>query len=209
MAKKNYKKSCRFATLLKKGSKNRFFNSQLLNRWGSRPDGTCSPVHLLLTQSKMQPLLYILPCASHTGSMFFGQGQVLDASQPTNPSSFSSEVATDPTAKRAMTADVTAIIIVILDIMWIRCWCFAQVFRSITPIKFNWEQGKRRRSMYRVTHQIGNWIGLTLIWMFNPSCPATQPFLPNSHPPKQNLADSGIANIKVNPTQLPTWWVTL
>ena len=53
---------------------------------------------------------------------------------------------------------------------------------------------------YRVTHQI--W--LTLIWVLHPSCLATQPFLPKSPPPKQNLADSGIAKIRVNPTQLPT-----
>ena len=30
-----FKRSCQFTTLLKKGSKNRFFNSQLLNRWDS------------------------------------------------------------------------------------------------------------------------------------------------------------------------------
>ena len=45
--------------------------------------------------------------------MIFGQGQVLDSSQPTNPSS---EVATVPTNKAA-TADVIAIAIVILDII--------------------------------------------------------------------------------------------
>ena len=55
--------------------------------------------------------------------------------------------------------------------------------------------------MYCVTHQAGNWVRLTFIWVFDPSCPATQPFLPNSHLPKQNLADNGIAKIKVNPTQ--------
>ena len=31
--------------------------------------------------------------------------------------------------------------------------------------------------------------------MFHPSYPATQPLLPNSHQHKQNLADSGIAEI--------------
>ena len=50
----------------------------------------------------------------------------------------------------------------------------------------------------------GNWVGLNLIWMLHPSCPATQPFLPNSYQPKLNLADSGIAKTKINPTQLPT-----
>ena len=44
---------------------------------------------------------------------------------------------------------------------------------------------------YRVTHQVGNWVGMTLIWVFHPSCPATQTFLPNSCLPKQILADSG------------------
>ena len=59
---------------------------------------------------------------------------------------------------------------------------------------------------YRVTHQVGNWVGLTLIWMFqfHSSCPAAQPFLANSHQPKQNVIDSGTTKIKVNPTQLPT-----
>ena len=36
------------------------------------------------------------------------------------------------------------------------------------------------------------------IW---PSCPTTQPFLPNSHRPKPNRGGSGTTNFKVNPTQ--------
>ena len=43
--------------------------------------------------------------------------------------------------------------------------------------------------------------------MSNPSCTATQPFLPNSNQPNQNQAESGIARIKANPNQLLTWWV--
>ena len=46
------------------------------------------------------------------------------------------------------------------------------------------------------------WVGLTLIWMYHPSCPAALPILPFSHQPKQGQADSGIAKIKVNPTQV-------
>ena len=37
---------------------------------------------------------------------------------------------------------------------------------------------------------------------FPSSCPAAQPLLPDSHPPKQNRAGSGMKNSKVNPTQV-------
>ena len=82
------------------------------------------PVHLLLTQSKMQWLLYTFPCASHTGSMFLGQGHVAHSSQPplTNPSS-----AVDTTTKKKTTIVATddAIAIIILDIIWLRIYvCF-------------------------------------------------------------------------------------
>ena len=43
-------------------------------------------------------------------------------------------------------------------------------------------------------------VRLTLIWYFPPSCPPTQPFLPISQQPNQNLAESEIVIIK--PTQL-------
>ena len=45
------------------------------------------------------------------------------------------------------------------------------------------------------------WVGLTLICEFHPTCLAGQPLLPNSHQPRQNLADSGTPKIQVNPTQ--------
>ena len=32
-------------------------------------------------------------------------------------------------------------------------------------------------------------VGLTLIWDIPPSCPVTQPILPNPHLPRQNLTD--------------------
>ena len=63
-----------------------------------------------------------------------------------------------------------------------------------------------RPTWYRATCHVGNWVGLALVWMFHPSCPATQPLLPNSHQPKQNLAQWNSQN---QSTQLPTWWVTL
>ena len=56
--------------------------------------------------------------------------------------------------------------------------------------------------MYRVSQQVSDWVGLTLIQMFLSSCPAALPTLPFSHQPKQNEADSGTAKIKVNPTQV-------
>ena len=46
------------------------------------------------------------------------------------------------------------------------------------------------------------WVGLTYIFDVPPSCPSTQPFLPNSKLPKSNRADSGTTNIKDNPTQV-------
>ena len=36
-----------------------------------------------------------------------------------------------------------------------------------------------------------------------PSCPVTQPILPNLHLPRQNLADSGMTKFIVNPTPVP------
>ena len=47
---------------------------------------------------------------------------------------------------------------------------------------------RKRLPNYRVTH-VSNWVGLTLISVFHLSCPATQPFLPHSHQPEQNLAE--------------------
>ena len=35
------------------------------------------------------------------------------------------------------------------------------------------------------------------------------PPISNSHQPKHNRGDSGIAKIKVNPTQSEAWWLTL
>ena len=43
---------------------------------------------------------------------------------------------------------------------------------------------------------------LTLIRNVPPSCPLAQPVVPISHQPKQNHADGGTAQIKVNPTQV-------
>ena len=47
---------------------------------------------------------------------------------------------------------------------------------------------RKRLPNYRVTH-VSNWVRLTLISVFHLSCPATQPFLPHSHQPEQNLAE--------------------
>ena len=41
-----------------------------------------------------------------------------------------------------------------------------------------------------------------LVWDVPPSCPVTQPILPNPHLPRQNLADSGMT--KIQPTSRTT-----
>ena len=50
--------------------------------------------------------------------------------------------------------------------------------------------------------RIVGWFGLTLICYVSPSCPLAQPVLPISHQPKQNQADGGTDQIKINLTQL-------
>ena len=47
-----------------------------------------------------------------------------------------------------------------------------------------------------------SWVGLTLILDVPSSCPLAQPVLPISYQPKQNQAEGGKAQIKVNPTQI-------
>ena len=54
------------------------------------------------------------------------------------------------------------------------------------------------RHLYRVSHLL-----IDLVWVdFDlgapPSCPASQPLLPNSHQPRQNWADSATLKIQVN-----------
>ena len=44
-------------------------------------------------------------------------------------------------------------------------------------------------------------VGLT-IWDVPPAFPAAQPVLPISHQPRQNQAEGGTAEIKVNPTEV-------
>ena len=56
------------------------------------------------------------------------------------------------------------------------------------------------RHLYRVSHLL---IVIDLVWVdFDlgapPSCPASQPLLPNSHQPRQNWADSATLKIQVN-----------
>ena len=46
------------------------------------------------------------------------------------------------------------------------------------------------------------WTGLGWILYVPPSCPVSQPVLPNSLQPQQNQADSGTLKIQVNPTQV-------
>ena len=59
--------------------------------------------------------------------------------------------------------------------------------------------------LYRATMVVGDMgrVGLTLIWYVPPSCPITQPILPNPHLPRENLADSGRTKIMVNPIHVP------
>ena len=54
--------------------------------------------------------------------------------------------------------------------------------------------------VYRVSHLLVD-LGLVDFDLgVPPSYPAAQPFLPNSHQPRQNGADSGTLKIQVNPT---------
>ena len=56
--------------------------------------------------------------------------------------------------------------------------------------------------MYRVIYLVSHlgWIDFDLDVL--PSRPAAQPFLPNSHQPMQNWADSTTMEIQVSPTQV-------
>ena len=56
--------------------------------------------------------------------------------------------------------------------------------------------------MYRVLHQLSDLGRVDIYLRCLTSCPAAQPFLPKSHLPKQNWADSGIFTIRVNPTKV-------
>ena len=47
------------------------------------------------------------------------------------------------------------------------------------------------------------------MWVFQSSCPSTQPLLPNSHQSKQNWADSETLQFKINLTQSTSRWDTL
>ena len=56
-----------------------------------------------------------------------------------------------------------------------------------------------------MSQQVSDSVGLTkltLIWMFHSSFPAALPIRQICHQPKQNGADSGTIQIKVNPTQV-------
>ena len=46
------------------------------------------------------------------------------------------------------------------------------------------------------------WVGFTLIWDVPPSCMAAWSYLPKSHLPRQNRAESGTPKIKGNPTNV-------
>ena len=63
--------------------------------------------------------------------------------------------------------------------------------------------------IYSVSHMVVDlgWVDIDL--GVPPSCPASQPLLPNSQEPKQTLADSGSLKIQVNPTQSTSRWDTL
>ena len=54
----------------------------------------------------------------------------------------------------------------------------------IKPVINHWPT--KNDMLYRVTHLLGTWVGLTLIWYVPPSCPAFQQVLPISHQPRQN-----------------------
>ena len=90
------------------------------------------------------------------------------------------------------------------------CHLFSSLRSEITDVQIRGHGGKSSELVrilelgvvYRVGHLVVLWVGLTLICYVPPSCPAAQPVLPISHQPKQNQAEGGTAEIKLNPTQL-------
>ena len=57
-------------------------------------------------------------------------------------------------------------------------------------------------AVYRASHLLMDLGRVNFYLGVPPSCPATQPLLPNYHHPRKNWADSGTLKIQVNPTHV-------